>query len=183
MIDFDWKSYIKQWSRKHIEALDEIQKLELPPEVIESGYLGYSGAADDQIASTEARLGVSLPPSYRDFIKTSNGLCSTWKYGIKFYSTEEVDWFAARNQEWIDIWTSDIEETPSIPNEQYFVYGEEQDCINIRSEYMQTALQISSDCDGYIYLLNPLVITPDGEWEAWDFGNKLPGAFRYRSFQ
>lgn len=183
MTGFDWESYIKQWSRKHLEALDKTDELDLPPEVIESGYLGYSGATDEQIASAEARLGVNLPPSYRNFLKVSNGLRSVRGYGIRFYSIEEVDWFAARNQDWIDVWTSDIEETPSVSDEQYFVYGEEQDCIHVRSEYMQTALEISNCCDGYIYLLNPRVITPDGEWEAWDFGNKLPGAFRYRSFQ
>ena len=36
--------------------------------------------------------------------------------------------------------------------------------------------------DGFIYLLNPQVVTNDGEWEAWDFGNKYPGAKRYKSF-
>lgn len=183
MTYFDWKSYIEQWSQKQIAELGEGYESDLPIEVIESGYLGYSGATDDQIASAEARLGVSFPPSYRDFLKVSNGLRSIVDYGIRFYSIEEVDWFAARNQDWIDVWTSDIKETPSVPDEKYFVYGKEQDCAYVRSEYMQTALAVSSECDGYIYLLNPRIITPDGEWEAWDFGNKLPGAFRYRSFQ
>jgi hypothetical protein len=31
-------------------------------------------------------------------------------------------------------------------------------------------------------LLNPKVIDENGEWEAWEFGNKIPGAYRYRSF-
>lgn len=66
---------------------------------------------------------------------------------------------------------------------EYFVYGEEQDCVYLRREYLQTALEINSDSgDGDIYLLNPQIITADGEWEAWHFGNKLPGAIRYRSF-
>ncbi len=34
-----------------------------------------------------------------------------------------------------------------------------------------------------IYLLNPQVVTEEGEWEAWFFANWLPGAARYRSFQ
>lgn len=33
-----------------------------------------------------------------------------------------------------------------------------------------------------VYLLNPRVVTPDGEWEAWYFAHWLPGAVRYRSF-
>ena len=39
-----------------------------------------------------------------------------------------------------------------------------------------------SASDSAIYLLNPKVVTPDGEWEAWFFANWLPGAARYRSF-
>ena len=33
-----------------------------------------------------------------------------------------------------------------------------------------------------MYLLNPMVVTPEGEWEAWMFAHWLPGARRYRSF-
>ncbi len=47
---------------------------------------------------------------------------------------------------------------------------------------MNTAWQISSTEDGYVYLLNPLIIDHRNEWEAWDFGSKYPGAYRYRSF-
>ncbi|MEU6252536.1 hypothetical protein [Streptomyces sp. NPDC047043] len=34
-----------------------------------------------------------------------------------------------------------------------------------------------------VSLLNPCVITPDGEWEAWYLAHWLPGAVRYRSFR
>jgi HEAT repeat protein len=44
-------------------------------------------------------------------------------------------------------------------------------------------LQISAIGDAAVYLLNPQVITKNGEWEAWFFANWLPGAHRYRSFQ
>jgi hypothetical protein len=47
---------------------------------------------------------------------------------------------------------------------------------------MQDLLQVSSNDEDYVFLLNPRVQTPDGEWEAWDFGNKYPGANRYRTF-
>lgn len=31
--------------------------------------------------------------------------------------------------------------------------------------------------------MNPEITTDDGEWEAWAFGAKLPGAVRYRNFE
>jgi hypothetical protein len=33
-----------------------------------------------------------------------------------------------------------------------------------------------------VLLLNPEVVTPDGEWEAWYYASWRPGASRYRSF-
>ena len=47
---------------------------------------------------------------------------------------------------------------------------------------MKTALEISDTGDAAILLLNPQVITTDGEWEAWFFSNWNPGARRYPSF-
>jgi hypothetical protein len=72
---------------------------------------------------------------------------------------------------------------PFLSDEEYFVYGEEQDSVMFRTEYLQTALQISEEGDSAVYLLNPLVVTPEKEWEAWFFANWLPGATRYRSFR
>jgi hypothetical protein len=40
---------------------------------------------------------------------------------------------------------------------------------------------ISDVADG-VLLLNPEVVSDDGEWEAWFFAAWLPGATRYRSF-
>jgi hypothetical protein len=49
-------------------------------------------------------------------------------------------------------------------------------------KYLQQALEISDRGDSSIYLLNPNIVTADGEWEAWFFGDWLPGADRYHSF-
>jgi cell wall assembly regulator SMI1 len=68
----DWESRIREWSRKRIEALTERKKAELPLEVLESLYLGFPGATEEQIADAENHLGVTFPPSYRQFLKVSN---------------------------------------------------------------------------------------------------------------
>lgn len=41
---------------------------------------------------------------------------------------------------------------------------------------------ISDIGDDAVYLLNPQVLTEDGEWEAWSFAAWLPGAVRFPSF-
>jgi hypothetical protein len=165
----------------------------LPPEVIESGWFGYPGATEEQIAQAEARLGTALPPSYRAFLTITNGWRQTTPFINRLWSTEEIDWFNVRHQKWLDAlleksgYLSTPSDTnssaPSIPDEEYFVYGDEQDCSKIRVEYLQTALEISQRGEAAIYLLNPQIVTETGEWEAWFLGDWLPGADRYRSFQ
>jgi hypothetical protein len=182
MDTFDWKSRIREWSRKRIELLTEREKAQLPLDILESGYLGHPGVTEEQIAVVEARLGLTFPPSYRDFLKVSNGLRSTSEDGIQFYPIEEIDWYALDYQEWINECIK-IQLEP-VTDEEYFIYDDKQCNENtFRPEYLQTALEISSEDMGFIFLLIPQVITPDGEWEAWfcSFSTTW-GVYRYRSF-
>jgi hypothetical protein len=66
-------------------------------------------------------------------------------------------------------------------DEEHRRYGDQQDCVVFDATYLSTAIQISAVGDG-VLLLNPAVLTSDGEWEAWFFASWLPGARRYRSF-
>lgn len=193
MNTFHWEIFLRRWSQKLIESVKNNQE-KLPLEVIQAGWLGYPGATEEQIVAAETRLGITLPPSYREFLKVSNGWGQTTPFIHKLWSTEEIEWFSRRRPDWIDSFMKRYEDdyldsqdsrlgTPLISNEEYFVYGDAQDCSKLRGSYLQTALEISDIGDSAIYLLNPQVITEDGEWEAWFFGNWLPGADRYRSFR
>jgi hypothetical protein len=193
MSNFNWDSFLRRWSQEALTALGQDQST-LPPEAIASGWLGYPGATDEQIAAAEARLGISLPPSYRNFLQVSNGWPQTTPFIYRIWSVEEIDWFPARHQDWIDAFLerhgnepidpyNASAPAPSVPDRQYFVYGAEQDCSQIRVEYLHRALEISEKGDSAIYLLNPEIITKEGEWEAWFFCDWLPGADRYPSFQ
>jgi hypothetical protein len=180
MDDFDWHRFLVQWSKLALKLGEE--SADLPSEVIASGWLGYPGATEQQIAEAEDRLGAVLPPSYRSFLKASNGWRLVDDFVDGFWPIEEVEWFAARNQEWIDAY-SDPSEILPVSDEDYFVYGKDQDTAKFPNSYLQTMLEISPEGDSCIYLLNPKVITDTGEWEAWYLANWLPGARRYRSFQ
>jgi hypothetical protein len=139
---------------------DQIVETDISPEVIESGWLGYPGATEDQIADLEVRLGKRLPPSYRDFLRVSNGFRQPGMMTERILSTDEVDWFRVRNQELVDIC-----------NSEYF-------------EYLLDTLVISiKHIDGeYFYLLNPNVVMSNGEWEAMLFTWVESDGSRQRSF-
>jgi cell wall assembly regulator SMI1 len=150
-----WETLLRQWSQEILVA-DEYAG-ECSPELIAQGWLGYAGATEAQIRQAETRLGATLPPSYREFLHVTNGWRMTTSFIDRLWSTDEIAWFAERNQYWIDAYVAprSLLGVPSVPDEEG---------------------------DSAIYLLNPQVVTSDGEWEAWFFANWLPGARRYRSF-
>ena len=156
---FDWEELLVRWNKELLE--DEQIRAHLPLEVLDSAWLGYPGATDTQIAHAEARLGTTLPPSYRDFLKFTNGWRQIGPFIYKLWSTEEIDWFSVRNQDWIDAYLQGG--LPPVPDEEYFTYGDDQDPTSFRVEYLQTTLEISDVGDSAIFLLNPRVVTSDGE--------------------
>ena len=174
----NWKALLTQWSQ---DILASRYTAKLPAEVRASGWLGFPGATEDQIAQAEARLKTTLPPSYREFLKATNGWRMAGSFVGKLWSTEEIEWFTTRHQDWIDAWNVGLGSDPeSVPDEEYLIYNTGQ-TEAFRPEYLQTALEISDYGDG-IYLLNPQIVTAEGEWEAWFFADWIPGADRYRSF-
>ena len=203
MSSFDWRSFLLRWSQIILTSMSDEERQQLPQEVLESGWLGYPGATDEQIVKAEARLQRQLPPSYREFLKVTNGWRQTAKgndsFNHKLWSTDEIGGFVMRHPRWIEAFTdrhetADISlEDPDelddywnpigISNDEYFVYGEEQDPSKIRIEYLRTAVEISDVGIDSIYLLNPQVVNSEGEWEAWFFADYLPGADRYPSFR
>ncbi|MGF1499478.1 MAG: SMI1/KNR4 family protein [Elainellaceae cyanobacterium] len=197
MSAFDWQRFLENWSREYIACTQNTKQL--PAEVLETSWLGFPGATEEQILAAEARLVVELPPSYREFLKVSNGWRQTTPFIYRILAIEEVEWFHVRHAEWIASFVREFNSSRSstqvanqrngLPNgyavsdAEYFVYGDEQDCSKIRVEYLSTNLEISERGESSIYLLNPRVVGRQGEWEAWFFGDWLPGADRYSSFQ
>ncbi len=181
MPDLDWLSFLREFSAELLA--DEDIRESLPEEVASSGWLGFPGAAPAELEALEARLGIALPPSYREFLACSNGWRTLGWDRIQLWSTDEVGWLRDLDPEIIAIWTREY--SPPIPDEVYFVYGDRQRSVDIRTEYLRDMVAISSrDWGNEEQLwLNPRVISEDGEWEAWHFSNSYPGALRHRSFR
>jgi hypothetical protein len=181
MATFDWRDFLMQWSRELLACADIAAAV--GPEVARSGWLGYPPAGGEEIAAAEARLGARLPPSYRAFLSTTNGWREAGFFIHNLWPVAEIEWYAARHQDLIDAWMAGANyygPAPPVLDAEYFVYDNTQTAL--RDEYLQTALEISEDTGDGVCLLNPQVVFPDGEWEAWFFAHWIPGAHRYRSF-
>ncbi len=166
--------------------LDSSHGKEFPADVANSGWLGFAAATDEEISATQRKLGISLPPSYRAFLSVSNGWRRTTHFIERLWGTKEINWFRKKNKESISAFTqgySAYGSNDEVPDEEYFAY--DQWVEDFRPKHLKETLQISAitEGDSAVYLLNPQVISKDGEWEAWFFAAWLPGAHRYRSFR
>lgn len=181
MSGFDWETFLRGWSEA---MLASSHAKEIAEDVARSGWLGFAPATEEELLETEGRLGIALPPSYREFLKVSNGWGRTTFAIERVWGTKEINWFRKKHKDWVDAFTqgsSAYGPRDEAPDEEYFAY--EQWVEDFRPKHFRETLQISEVGDSAVYLLNPQVISKDGEWEAWVFANWLPGAHRYRSFR
>jgi hypothetical protein len=182
-----WNGFLRRWSDDIIGLLRTLNRdlAPLDKEAVELGYLGYSGASQEEIDVSERRLGVKLPPSYKEFLVVTNG----WRQVAmdaesgRMFRVSEIGWFRDLYPDSLEGWLLGSRGMPDPSDDQYFRYGSDQDSITVRNRYLKEALAISQQVDAAVYLLNPRVVGPEGEWEAWFFGYSLPGANRYRSFK
>jgi hypothetical protein len=174
----DWSHLLEKWNDKMFLDSSE-SDLETyadwyPDECVNKNCT-KPPALEVDIKLLEQRLGKQLPPSYRNFLLASNGW--TFMETLKeFFNVQEVDWLNNLTP-WLADW-----EGIEISDEEYFDYSDLRYYSGIRTDHMETVLQISNCEDGYVYLLNPLIIDERGEWECFDFGTKVGGGHRYRSF-
>lgn len=179
MPEFDWKAFLEAWS-KAVLSSDDLPLFNLPPSVIDSGWLGYAGAMEAEIKAAEKRLDKTLPPSYREFLKVSNGWRQTGHFINDLWPVNRINWHRILNPQNVRIWQEGDLELDDFPWEQRGGYR-----ISEVADFKPLArtLQISDWGDEEILLLNPDAVSAEGEWEAWFLAGWIPGAYRFPSFR
>jgi hypothetical protein len=167
----EWRPLLDRWTRGLLERKTSNPNTERSAHPVNG--LGFPGATDQEIAAAEERLGVMLPPSYREFLKATNGLLQPYSYvaacGGDFCSAEEIDWFRVRNTDWIDAY-EDVDVAVRGRSGRRLV------------DELRGTLEISRGGDAAVYLLNPDVVDAEGECEALFFASWSPDVERFRSF-
>jgi hypothetical protein len=140
---------------------------------------------DRAIVYLERRIRGRLTRSYRDFLLATRGQVDTYSLaGLEhsiFFSPESVVRFNENKPKHFDTWF------PAMWGANYLFIDE--DYFDYRNQFshafighlLDSALLIGRLKDEQSLLLIPLVVTADGEWEAWRFGPTI-GAVRYPSF-
>jgi hypothetical protein len=190
--DYDWAALLTEWSsrllalpasaREDFHYYEEDDASTLLKRRKHNGWRWYRGASEVQILELEQRLGTNLPPSYRQFLKNSNGLPFHQNLLMEVLPTQEVNWFAEEGYtlDYVRSWFNQIPFEKPASEQAYLDYAN-QEGYCFEPEHLAACLRIG-DYDGNdYYLLNPLVVNQAGEWEAWTW-LKEGGAQRYPSF-
>ncbi|NEQ99905.1 MAG: SMI1/KNR4 family protein [Cyanothece sp. SIO2G6] len=191
MDEFNWISFLENTSQKVIESYIKARSRddftdwlweEVTPERVKSGWLGFPGASEETIRAHEIRLGLSLPESYQNFLKITNGW-PEYPNMLKLLPVDKIDYlYKLENKKWIDEWIRIHQQHISPTSDENYLIYTKNIYQPLRTEYLKYAIQISENVENDIFLLNPKIKHND-EWEAWIFSCRTPGAIRYRTFQ
>ncbi|MGW8528097.1 SMI1/KNR4 family protein [Nocardiopsis sp. NPDC055824] len=153
-----WRAFLNEHSSEFLdsaylrtaEAEDRAEWM-VSPAQRENRWLGYEPAAEEAVLAAEERLGVSLPPSYRNFLLVSNGW-STLAYTFDLLPVERIGWFPEEDPQLYSWWSE--------PHMGHFAD---------RLRVLERCLLISDDDGGSggMWLLHADSADGDGEWTAY----------------
>ncbi|MET0135512.1 MAG: SMI1/KNR4 family protein [Kibdelosporangium sp.] len=155
--------------------------------------LGAPGLTIDDLAELERRLGSTLPPSYRAFLRTTDGWRRLGHLGGPLLPAKLVGWVRDVTPLLVSAWQDGLSgyarnlpqgepDSPELSDEDGPGPGLEQNSLALHPGHLPGLLQIGR-FEEVTYLLNPAVRTPEGEWEAWALGAVYAGARRFPSFE
>lgn len=149
--------------------------------VVRNGGHFFPPATDEQIAEAEQRLGTKFAPSYKAFLRVTNGWLTV---SSRILPVGRAEWLRDKGPEWVEDFGTQAGEDPEKAMLDHRVYGSQQYPPRYRRAYVKECLQLSDRLaeGNCVFLLNPALVFEDGECEAWFLAAWLPGARRFKSF-
>ncbi|WP_031122847.1 SMI1/KNR4 family protein [Streptomyces sp. NRRL S-623] len=151
----EWRAFLSDYNARHInsdevrEAIEDHRQV-ISEERLKAGWAGAEPAGEEAIVAAEERLGVRFPPSYRNFLRVSDG----WEdIGfVDLLQVGEIGWFADLGADLIESW-SDLDH-----------FGD-------HLAVLKRCLLVGEDNggSGCYWLLHADSIAENGEWTAYEW--------------
>ncbi|MFJ7217116.1 SMI1/KNR4 family protein [Amycolatopsis sp. NPDC098790] len=162
----DWEPWLRKWSAEWISTENPD---DLDPAVARDRWLGFAAATEDEVAAAEARLGVRLPPSYREFLRCTNGWRHAGGFVYRMRDTTTLGWLRDLEpfwEEWEDLAEYEWENTAPDDGNRF-----------------SRGLLLSGETDAGILFLDPGDVGESGEWAAYSlFSWRAEPPARFPSF-
>ncbi|MGC0379518.1 SMI1/KNR4 family protein [Streptomyces sp. SAI-229] len=155
---FDWRPFLLEWSGEWADSLpDGEARGEADEAARRARWLGFPPASEERIAALEERLGRRMPPSYREFLKVSDG----WRHAGGFVSllagTADARWHDDESG-LAAMFEEDLDEDAG-PEERLEV------------DIWRRGLQLDVESDVTYVLLDPEDVDEDGEWAVYTWAS------------
>ncbi|MER6915615.1 SMI1/KNR4 family protein [Streptomyces sp. NPDC000594] len=157
---FDWRPFLLGWSGEWADSLPDDETTGEAEEAAQRArWLGFPPAPEERISAMEERLGRRMPPSYREFLKVSDG----WRHAGGFI--------------WLLAGTTDARwhNNASGLAEMFEEYLDEDAGHTERQEadIWRRGLQLDVESDATHVLLDPEDMDEDGEWAVYTWSSWL----------
>ncbi|MFB7939402.1 SMI1/KNR4 family protein [Streptomyces sp. NPDC056049] len=168
---FDWRSFLLTWSEEWADSLpdDDVGRTESDEAALRARWLGFPGAPEERIVTLEERLGRRMPPSYREFLKVTDG----WRHAGGFV------WRLAGTAE--AVWQGDASGLAEMFEE--FLDEDAGPEERNAAEVWRRGIQLDVESDVVYVAMDPEDVDEDGEWAVytWASWRAMPPE-RYPSF-
>ncbi|MGI8313148.1 SMI1/KNR4 family protein [Saccharopolyspora hattusasensis] len=169
-----WRSYLREYSKLHLRAAGNAdERGGLAAEQVTPRWLGYEPAAEQTVAAAEQRLAVQFPPSFRNFLLTSDGWPGVGDWVDALYSCDNLAWFRDTDEGGTAIDVAEV--FFGEPDEE----DEDEDDPSPPTVFERSLLVASGEDH---WLLDPAKPGVDGEWTAWRYEVKAGELQRFASF-
>ncbi|NSC19814.1 SMI1/KNR4 family protein [Streptomyces albus subsp. chlorinus] len=166
---FDWRPFLLRWSEEWADCLPDENRTEDDEAARQARWLGFPPASEERITAMEERLGRRMPPSYRGFLKVSDG----WRHAGEFVwllaGTADAHW---HNDEsgLAEIFEEYLDEDAG-PEERQ------------EAEIWRRGLQLDVESDATYILLDPEDVDECGEWAVYTWASwRAEPPERYANF-
>ncbi len=155
---FDWRSFLLRWGGEWADSLPDGEARSAGDEAArQSRWLGFAPASEERIAAMEGRLGRRMSPSYREFLKVSDG----WRHAGGFVwllaGTEDAHWH--NNESGLaDMFEEYLDEDAGAEERR-------------ESDVWRRGLQLDVESDITHVLMDPEDVDEDGEWAVYTWSS------------
>ncbi|AJE43631.1 SMI1/KNR4 family protein [Streptomyces nodosus] len=155
---FDWRSFLLRWSGEWADSLPDGETRDEDEEAArQARWLGFPPASEERIAAMEERLGRRMPPSYREFLKVSDG----WRHAGGFVwllaGTEDARWHD--NESGLADISEEYLDEDAGPEERR------------EADIWRRGLQLDVESDITYVLMDPEDVDEGGEWAVYTWAS------------
>ncbi|SMF50867.1 SMI1 / KNR4 family (SUKH-1) [Streptomyces sp. Amel2xC10] len=168
---FDWRSFLVRWSEEWADSLPEEDETRDADDerARQARWLGFPAASEEGIAAMEERLGRRMPPSYREFLKVSDGWRNAGEFVWLLAGTSDARWHEDESG-LAEVFEEYLDEDAG-PEERQGV------------DVWRRGLQLDVESDITHVLLDPGEVDEDGEWAVYTWASwRAAPPERYANF-